>query len=132
MYILKGDVILKADGRNITADSDFFDYAINKKNVGDTLALTVLRDNQIKEINLTLGIRPNFLTYQNADYRIKIQYPFDWTKSEENLSPHMVVIFFSHEQILNTLLAKAVARFYITVEYTASNTTFPGCSSARK
>jgi hypothetical protein len=37
------------------------------------------------------------LTYENPDYDISIQYPNDWIPSEDNLSPHQVVIFSAPE-----------------------------------
>jgi hypothetical protein len=38
-----------------------------------------------------------FLTYRNPDYDIAIQYPSDWTVSEDNLRPHQVVWFSAPE-----------------------------------
>jgi len=38
-----------------------------------------------------------FLTYENPDYNISIQYTSDWTLSEDNLLPHQVVIFSAPE-----------------------------------
>ena len=35
-----------------------------------------------------------YLTYQNPDYNLKIDYPANWTKSEINLSPYMVAFFY--------------------------------------
>jgi hypothetical protein len=38
-----------------------------------------------------------FQTYRNHDYDIAIQYPSDWTVSEDNLRPHVVVWFSAPE-----------------------------------
>jgi hypothetical protein len=38
-----------------------------------------------------------FLTYENPDYDISIQYPNDWIPSEDNLLPRQVVIFSAPE-----------------------------------
>jgi len=119
---LGGDIILEADGKNVTTSSEF--YAFDGKKAGDLLKLTILRDNQIREISLTLGVRPEFSSYQNADYGIKIQYPLDWIKSEENLNPHVVVIFFSPERTSNILFPRAIGQLYITIEYAPNNMTF--------
>ncbi|MGB7953122.1 MAG: PDZ domain-containing protein [Candidatus Nitrosopolaris sp.] len=119
---LGGDIILEADGKNVTTNSEF--YAFDGKKVGDILKLTILRDNQITEISLKLGVRPEYSIYQNTDYGIKIQYPLDWIKSEENLNPHVVVIFFSPERTSNILFPRAVGQLYITVEFAPNNMTF--------
>jgi hypothetical protein len=117
---LGGDLILKADNKTVTSNLDL----TADKNAGDTLKLTVLRDKKIKEINVVLAARPDFLTYENSDYKVKIDYPFDWIKSEENLNPYNVVSFFSPEQISNLLSSSSVAQLYITVEYIPQNMTF--------
>jgi S1-C subfamily serine protease len=46
-----GDIILKTDNKNVTTALDYT-RDISRKNVGNALKLTVLRDNQVKEINL--------------------------------------------------------------------------------
>ena len=38
-----------------------------------------------------------FLTYENPDYDVSIQYPNDWTHSEDNLLRHQVVMFSAPE-----------------------------------
>jgi tetratricopeptide (TPR) repeat protein len=35
-----------------------------------------------------------FLTYENPDYNIKVDYPANWTKSEINLRPYDVAFFY--------------------------------------
>jgi hypothetical protein len=37
------------------------------------------------------------LTYENPDFNIRIQYPSDWTKFEENLNRYQVVAFSAPE-----------------------------------
>jgi hypothetical protein len=44
----------------------------------------------IFDYDLVLG-QGQFLTYENPDYNISIQYPNNWIPSEENLAPHQVV-----------------------------------------
>jgi hypothetical protein len=38
-----------------------------------------------------------FQTYRNPDYDVTIQYPSDWTVSEDNLRPHQVFWFSAPE-----------------------------------
>lgn len=49
-----GDQILKADGKNISSASDVKD-AIDAHKAGDTMTFTILRENETKEIKVTLG-----------------------------------------------------------------------------
>jgi S1-C subfamily serine protease len=53
-----GDVIIAADGQPVTGMDDVIDYLFNNKQPGDKMTLTVLRDGQQKDIQLTLGERP--------------------------------------------------------------------------
>jgi hypothetical protein len=46
--------------------------------------------------NLTQA-QKQFLTYENPDYDISIQYPSDWRKSEDNLGAHQVALFSAPE-----------------------------------
>jgi len=54
-----GDVIIAADGQPVTGMDDVIDYLFNNKQPGDKMTLTVLRNGQQKDIQLTLGERPN-------------------------------------------------------------------------
>jgi S1-C subfamily serine protease len=54
-----GDVILKIDKIDVSKIDDILSYLESQKHVGDTVHLTVLRDNAIKQLDLILGERPN-------------------------------------------------------------------------
>jgi 2-alkenal reductase len=53
-----GDIITAVDGQPVRRPEDFISYLELQKKAGDPLALTVLRDGQQQDINLTLGQRP--------------------------------------------------------------------------
>jgi eukaryotic-like serine/threonine-protein kinase len=57
-----------------------------------------------------------FLTYQNPDFHIKMRYPSNWTKQEDNLAKHTIVGFsLIHQDIYdftNTTLAELDVRVY--------------------
>jgi 2-alkenal reductase len=53
-----GDLITEIDGRTIQTFSDLLSYLIQEKSPGDTITLTILRDEQELELDLTLGKRP--------------------------------------------------------------------------
>ena len=53
-----GDVIIAVDGQPLTAMDDVIDYLFNNKQPGDKMTLTVLRNGQQKDIQVTLGERP--------------------------------------------------------------------------
>ena len=53
-----GDVIIAVDGQPVTGMDDVIDYLFNNKQPGDKMTLTVLRNGQQKDIQLTLGERP--------------------------------------------------------------------------
>jgi hypothetical protein len=57
-----------------------------------------------------------FLKYQNPDFEIKMQYPSNWTKQEDNLALHTIVGFaLIHQDIYdftNTTLAELDLRVY--------------------
>lgn len=57
------------------------------------------------------------LTYQNHDFGIKMQYPSNWTKREDNLGLHTIVAFsLIHQDIYdftNSTLAELDLRLYI-------------------
>lgn len=53
-----GDLITAIDDETIRTFNDLLSYLIHYKNPGDTITLTVLRDNQEIEVELTLGKRP--------------------------------------------------------------------------
>ncbi len=53
-----GDLIISVDGIPVLEFSDMLNYLINEKGPGDTISLTVIRDNQEVEVLITLGERP--------------------------------------------------------------------------
>jgi hypothetical protein len=60
-----------------------------------------------------------FLTYENPDFNIRIQYPGDWIKFEENLNRYQVVAFSAPEiEQSQTSLSSIVftpANFFVSV-----------------
>jgi hypothetical protein len=58
----------------------------------------------------------NFLTYKNLDFGIKMQYPFNWTKQEDNLQLHTIAAFSLIHQnpfdFANVTLAEVDLRVY--------------------
>jgi S1-C subfamily serine protease len=97
---LGGDVILGIDDNNKTVNKidDILTYLERERQVGDNVKLTVLRDGQLQEMNVIVGSRPfvsssapttsDILTYQNSAYGIRIQYPANWTKDEQDFDPN--------------------------------------------
>jgi S1-C subfamily serine protease len=57
-YRIGGDVILQVDGHDIVGPDDLARFIADQK-PGDTVTLTILRDNQRKQVKLTLGKRPD-------------------------------------------------------------------------
>ncbi len=53
-----GDLIIAADGRPVRVFGDLLAYLMENKSPGDTLVLTILRDNEQKEVTVTLDKRP--------------------------------------------------------------------------
>ncbi len=53
-----GDLIIAIDGQKVLRFDDLLSYLINTKGPGDTVTLTVLRDGQEIQLDLTLGRRP--------------------------------------------------------------------------
>ncbi|HEY3345067.1 MAG TPA: trypsin-like peptidase domain-containing protein [Anaerolineaceae bacterium] len=53
-----GDLITAVDGHAVIVFGDLLSYLMNNKSPGDKVTLTILRDNQTKEVVLTLGKRP--------------------------------------------------------------------------
>ena len=62
-----------------------------------TAVLTGLSGLLLLSLYENVSAQGQFLTYENPDYDISIQYPNDWIPSEDNLSPHQVVIFSAPE-----------------------------------
>jgi S1-C subfamily serine protease len=53
-----GDLIIAIDGHPVQIFGDVLTYLMENKSPGDTVKLTILRDSQQKEVDLTLGKRP--------------------------------------------------------------------------
>ncbi len=53
-----GDLIIAFDGKEVKTFDDLLSYLITSKSPGDTVVLTVLRDDQLLDVTLTLGTRP--------------------------------------------------------------------------
>ncbi|MES0359533.1 MAG: trypsin-like peptidase domain-containing protein [Anaerolineales bacterium] len=53
-----GDFIIAIDGIAIQTFSDLLSYLVQEKSPGDTITLTVIRQDQELQLNLTLGKRP--------------------------------------------------------------------------
>lgn len=53
-----GDLIIGVDGREVRVFGDLLSYLLANKGPGDSVNLTILRDNERKEVSVTLGKRP--------------------------------------------------------------------------
>ncbi|MBI9044851.1 MAG: trypsin-like peptidase domain-containing protein [Anaerolineaceae bacterium] len=53
-----GDLIIGVDGIPVRVFGEFLSYLLTSKTPGETITLTILRDNQEMEVELTLGSRP--------------------------------------------------------------------------
>jgi S1-C subfamily serine protease len=56
-WALGGDIIVKADGKELRTDDELRDL-IEEKDPGDTLRLEILRDGETRTVNVKLGRRP--------------------------------------------------------------------------
>jgi S1-C subfamily serine protease len=64
-----GDIIIAADGHNITTSDDLVSYIGQHKSVGDNITLTVYRIGHAIDLKTTLAARPSlipFLTTRSA------------------------------------------------------------------
>jgi len=53
-----GDLIIAVDGRPVMVFGDLLSYLQSSKSPGDVVVFTVIRENQQKEVSITLGKRP--------------------------------------------------------------------------
>lgn len=53
-----GDVIVGVDGTEVRTGQDFSSYLMKETNPGDTITVTVIRDGERQDVELTLGARP--------------------------------------------------------------------------
>ena len=58
-----GDIIIAADGHNITNSDDLVNYIGQHKSVGDNLTLTVYRNGHAIDLKTTLTARPSMLLF---------------------------------------------------------------------
>ena len=58
-----GDIIIAADGHNITKSDDLVNYIGQHKSVGDNLTLTVYRSGHAIDLKATLATRPSLLPF---------------------------------------------------------------------
>jgi S1-C subfamily serine protease len=58
-----GDIIIAADGHNITTSDDLVSYLDQHKSVGDNLTLTVYRNGHAIHLKTTLAARPSLLPF---------------------------------------------------------------------
>ena len=61
-----GDIIIAADGHNITKSDDLVNYIGQHKSVGDNLTLTVYRNGHPIDLKTTLTARPSLLPFITA------------------------------------------------------------------
>jgi hypothetical protein len=57
------DIIIAADGHNITKSDDLVNYIGQHKSVGDNLTLTVYRNGHAIDLKATLAARPSLLPF---------------------------------------------------------------------
>jgi S1-C subfamily serine protease len=62
---LGGDIILKIDNKDIQNIHDVLAYIESKKNVGDNILVTVLRNGIVQFNTVKLGSNPNYLPQLN-------------------------------------------------------------------
>lgn len=53
-----GDVIVGIGGRNVRKIDDILNYLAKETSVGETVTLEIIRDGEVREVDLTLGRRP--------------------------------------------------------------------------
>jgi S1-C subfamily serine protease len=58
-----GDIIIAADGHNITTSDDLVNYIGEHKSVGDNLTLTVYRNGHAIDLKATIAARPSLLPF---------------------------------------------------------------------
>jgi S1-C subfamily serine protease len=100
--LLGGDIILGIDNNAIRKIDDILSYLEREKQVGDNTQLAIHRNGEIQKVNMTLAARPSspsimstsgpsakqgLLSYENSTYGIRIQYPANWTKDEQDSNP---------------------------------------------
>jgi serine protease Do len=81
-----GDIILKIDNREVSKIDDILAYLESQKHVGDKVHFTILRDNEIKELDLILGDRPSPAKLDSSnDFSNRLPPQNDNNKNQEEL-----------------------------------------------
>ena len=81
-----GDIILKIDNREVSKIDDILAYLESQKHVGDKVHFTILRDNEIKELDLILGDRPSPVKLDSSnDFSNRLPPQNDNNKNQEEL-----------------------------------------------
>jgi S1-C subfamily serine protease len=81
-----GDIILKIDNRDVSKIDDILAYLESQKHVGDKVHFTILRDNEIKELDLILGDRPSPAKLDSSnDFSNRLPPQNDNNKNQEEL-----------------------------------------------
>lgn len=81
-----GDIILKIDNRDVSKIDDILAYLESQKHVGDKVHFTILRDNEIKELDLILGDRPSPAKVDSSnDFSNRLPPQNDNNKNQEEL-----------------------------------------------
>ena len=81
-----GDIILKIDNREVSKIDDIIAYLESQKHVGDKVHFTILRDNEIKELDLILGDRPSPAKLDSSnDFSNRLPPQNDNNKNQEEL-----------------------------------------------
>ncbi|HXX98836.1 MAG TPA: trypsin-like peptidase domain-containing protein [Candidatus Bathyarchaeia archaeon] len=73
-----GDIIIAADGHNITKSDDIVNYIGQHKSVGDNITLTVYRNGHPIDLKVTLAARPSlllFITTRSTPPSLHIPHP---------------------------------------------------------
>lgn len=123
----RGDIIVTVDGSTsfTTGYRTIEDYIFDNKRVGENITLSILREGQLNDIEMTLASKPAYLLYENTDEGVGIKYPSDWmVVEEENPAEELVVQFHSPEKTLLTGLPVVNASVfkYTTMNYGNSKT----------
>jgi serine protease Do len=81
-----GDIILKIDNREVSKIDDILAYLESQKHVGDKVHFTILKDNEIKELDLILGDRPSPAKLDASnDFSNRLPPQNDNNKNQEEL-----------------------------------------------
>jgi S1-C subfamily serine protease len=73
-----GDIIIAADGHNITKSDDLVNYIGQHKSVGNNVTLTVYRNGHAVDLKVTLAARPSlllFITTRSTPPSLPIPHP---------------------------------------------------------